>query len=167
MPPDASPQAPDIRDIVPPAPVVDETLTVIMLASAAVLVLTVLVLIALWAVRRARGAKPPPVPGEAAAAARRDLDRLASEADQLSPGEILDRLAATIDVYLHRRHGIPAKFRTADELTREHPGHPPPVPAVAPLAEVLRSLEEQRFAAPNRARERAVALVGEARALIN
>lgn len=166
MPPDDAQPAPDIRDIVPPAPVVDDAFAVFLLVSAAVLVLAVLVLVALWVVHKARGPKPPPVPEGAADAARRELDQLAAAAETLPPGEILDRLAATIDVYLHRRHGIPATFRTADELTREHPGHPPPIPAVAPLAGVLRSLDEARFAAPHRARQQALALVQQARALI-
>ncbi|CAN5429456.1 hypothetical protein BH23VER1_BH23VER1_15520 [soil metagenome] len=165
MPPEA--QRPDIRDIVMPDPV--------SLSGGASLPALLMVLVAIgllvaaivWIILRARRPRPPKLPPAPDAAARRALDHLEQESADLPAEAIAERLGQAVAVFLHRRHGVPALYRTAVELSRQRsPGHPPPLPQIRAFAPLLGEIESIKFASPNRQKDRALAAIHQARQLL-
>lgn len=161
-------EIPDIRDIVPPEQVIDPRLLIIVLVLASLALLTALAFLVFGKRRRAARSRPPRLPQPPGEIAVAELEQIKSGATQLSAVEIAERVSAAIDTYIHRQHGVPARFRTVDELTRRRSDDdPPPLPAIQRFAPVLEHLETLKFSSPVRKKENAEKLIAQALTLIS
>ncbi len=115
-------------------------------------------------IRRPHPPKLPPLPDSAAVA---PLEKLSKDAADLPAEAITERLAETIAIYLHRRHGVPALYRTAVELSRQRSAaHPPPLPGIKAFAPLLERIESIKFASPHRQKEAALEALRGARDIV-
>ncbi|MDG2124269.1 MAG: hypothetical protein P8J87_11250 [Verrucomicrobiales bacterium] len=160
-------EIPDIRDIVPPEQLVDPRLLTIVIVLASLALITALAFLIFTKRSKAHRSRPPRLPRPPSEIALAELEKIKSAADGLSASEIADQVSTSIDTFLHRQHGVPARFRTVDELTRRRsPEDPPPLPAIQHFAPLLDHLETLKFSSPVRKKENAQALIGQALTLI-
>lgn len=167
MPPESDP-IPDIRDIVPPEVVTDPRLWIVLGVVAGLVVAALLGVAIVRAASRRRRLSPPPVPVPPEAAALAALEALERETPPRPPEEAAAAVERAVARFLHRKLGIPALYRTAEELTaRRGPEDPPPLPGLAPFAPLYERLAELRFASPHRQGREVEALIAEARAVVS
>lgn len=160
-------EIPDIRDIVPPEQVLDPRLLTIVIVLAALALITALAFLIFSKRRKAHRARPPRLPRPPAEIAIAELEKIKVTAENLSAVEIAEQVSAAVDTFLHRQHGVPARFRTVDELTRRRtPDDPPPLPAIQNFAPLLEHLETLKFSSPVRKKENAETLITQALTLI-
>jgi len=138
---------PDIRDIVSPGAVSDPSYSVVLAVFVGLTLGGALAGALIFLVLRSRRIIPPPMPLPARDVALHSLARLRKKAGDMTPVEITREIDQILDIYMHRRFGVPALYRTADELTRDRSADsPPPLPQLRPFAPLLEKLENARFA---------------------
>jgi hypothetical protein len=167
MEPDQLQEIPDIRDIVTPEAVPDPRAQAIIAVLAGLVALAFAVALVRWWLARRRWPAPPLLPPDPRADAVAALAGLRGQAAAMTPSELARQVGEILDRYLHRAVGVPATFRTAEELAGfERPGAPPPLPQLAPFAPLLRRLAEAKFAGPEARQGDAATLIDAAAAAI-
>ncbi len=153
-----------IYDIVVPSP--ERPLWPLLLSILLALLFAAGIVLLVRHLLRARAGGAPPVPpGERA---RRELDRIEREHDELSPNRCALALSETLKNYLAARFHDRVRYETTEEflarLSREGASLPPA--AQQALRDILTSSEEVKFGQPADAAARTRPLLRQARDLV-
>jgi hypothetical protein len=115
-----------------------------------------------------RKKKPAPVvspvlPAAAEQELESELHRLRTECWHLGPGQLGAHVSEAIRIYLHRREGALARFRTTTELTHT-PGavEAPVLPLFAPFTVVLEQCDTLRYGGSGSSPEQRLLLIDSA-----
>lgn len=165
------PPFPELKDISPPTPPPfsspEEVQALVWQVFGGVTVLLLLAAAWLWWRWSVRRAKAPPLPKRALDQLRDRLTAVQSQAATMAPAALGEEVSHAIRSYLHREHGLLARYRTTEELfgTSRGPRRadaPPPLPFLRPFAEVFPLCDTLKFAGAATSGEPAARLIDRA-----